>query len=458
MSLRSTTTDSGRHRLGIAGLIAVMYLIVSGGPYGIEDAVRIAGARLTLILCALVPLTLSLPTALMASELTALIPQEGGFYLWVKEALGPFAGFLEAYLTVLYTAVDMAIYPVLFATYLGFAIPLGTTGQIAVAAALVWFSGLLNILGIRPVGDTSVVLTLIALAPFILFVILGMPRLFNWRLPLQPISHNDFMGALGGGLIVVIWNYCGWENLSIVAGEIEAPRHNYLRAILITLPIAIAGYLLPLGIALSGASSTAQWKLGHFADEGYRLGGAALSRFIVMGGAVSAFAMFEAGLLWVSRVPFVLAGERYLPTGLTRLSKTTATPVRSILICCVVFTLLVPLGFVALVVLDVFFYMGALVLEMAALVRLRRMRPDRHERFVVPGGPLTLALVVAAPILTWVATFGLALSQDEGKGDLILAAALALAAFPVYRLLRWRYGGPPSVSLRQPPIASNAPP
>ncbi len=50
------------------------------------------------------PLSLSLPTALMAAELTALMPVEGGFYFWVKEAFGPFAGFAEAYLTILYTA------------------------------------------------------------------------------------------------------------------------------------------------------------------------------------------------------------------------------------------------------------------------------------------------------------------------------------------------------------------
>ena len=107
-------------------LVCVMYLVVSGGAYGLEDAVRLAGPRLTIALCLLVPLTLSLPTALMAAELTALMPIEGGFYFWVKEALGPFAGFAEAYLTILYTAVDMAIYPGLFAAYLSFLIPIGT--------------------------------------------------------------------------------------------------------------------------------------------------------------------------------------------------------------------------------------------------------------------------------------------------------------------------------------------
>lgn len=431
-----------RHRLNLAGLVALMYLIVSGGPYGIEDAVKIAGPRLTLLLCAIVPLTLSLPTALMASELTALIPDEGGFYLWVKEALGPFAGFLEAYLTVLYTAVDMAIYPVLFASYLSFAINLGTTGQIIAAAALVWASGILNVLGIRPVGAVSTGLVAVALAPFALFILLGAPRLLHWQPPAQPLFHGDALGALGGGLIIVIWNYCGWENLSMVAGEIQAPRRNYLRAVAITLPVAALGYLLPLGIALNGARDTSQWQLGQFAQEGYRLGGTLLERAIVIGGAVSSFAMFEAGLLWVSRIPFVLAEERYLPAGLTRLSRESATPVRAIVVCCVIFTLLIPMGFVTLVVLDVFFYMGALVLEMCALVRLRRLQPDRKDRFVAGRGRLALGLIVAAPVLTWVATFGLALSQDEGKGDLLLAVMLAIGALPAYLLLSRRYGGP----------------
>jgi amino acid transporter len=243
-------------------------------------------------------------------------------------------------------------------------------------------------------------------------------------------------------LIIVIWNYCGWENLSMVAGEIRAPRRNYLRAVLLTLPVAALGYLLPLGIALSGVRDTSQWQLGQFAQEGYRLGGTLLERAIVIGGAVSSFAMFEAGLLWVSRIPFVLAEEHYLPTGLARLSRENATPVRAIVVCCVIFTLLIPMGFVTLVVLDVFFYMGALVLEMGALIRLRHLRPDRGGRFVAGRGRLPLGLIVAAPILTWVATFGLALSQDEGKGDLLLAVLLAAGAIPAYLLLSRRYGGP----------------
>ncbi|MGH8012856.1 MAG: APC family permease [Candidatus Binataceae bacterium] len=444
---------AGGRNLGLLSLIAVMYLVVSGGAYGLEDAVRMAGPNLTLLLCALVPLTLSLPTALMAAELTALIPAEGGFYFWVKEGFGAWAGFIEAYLTILYTAVDMAIYPLLFASYLSFVIPISITGQMIAGVGLIWLSGLLNVMGVRPVGRASLALTVILLAPFIAFIIVGLPRLIHFVPPSQPLAGNDFLGALGGGLTVVIWNFGGWENLSVVAGEIKEPQRNYLRAVLVAVPLVTLGYLLPLGVALSGATSGVRWRLGWFAQEGHRIGGAPLGLALGVGGAVCAFAVFEAAMLWVSRMPYVLAREGYLPPMLSNIWLGGATPVKSILLCCAVFTLLLPLGFVALVILDVFFYMGALALEMGALIRLRRLRPRREGLFVIGGGRIALYAIVAAPLLTWFATFGLALSQSAGRRDFILAIILALLGWPAYRWCRYRYGGPPLAA----PAASSLP-
>jgi amino acid transporter len=451
-SLTSTTTCA-RHsarKLGLIPLVCVMYLVVSGGAYGLEDAVRMAGPRLTLLLCLVVPLTLSLPTALMAAELTALMPVEGGFYFWVKEALGPFAGFAEAYLTLLYTAVDMAIYPVLFAGYLSFILPLGPAAQIAIGIALVWLAGGLNFLGVRPVGVTSVVLAAILISPFAILVMVGLPRLVHFAMPTPPLLGADPWGALGAGLTVVIWNFGGWENLSVVSAEIENPRRNYLRAILIALPLIVAGYVLPLAVSVCGATTAAGWGTGSFSQVGRMVGGPALGGALAVGGAVMSFAVFEAAMLWVSRMPFVLARERYLSPPLAEIWSATATPGKSILLCCIVFTLLVPVGFVALVVLDVFFYMAALTLEMLALMRLRRLMPDRTGLFTVGGGSVGLALVAILPLLTWTATFGLAISAGAAKSDFMLAIALAALVWPAYAICRRRYGGPPAMD--PPPI------
>ena len=423
-------------------LVCVMYLVVSGGAYGLEDAVRLAGPRLTIALCLLVPLTLSLPTALMAAELTALMPIEGGFYFWVKEALGPFAGFAEAYLTILYTAVDMAIYPGLFAAYLSFLIPIGPAMQIVLAIALIWLAGGMNLLGIRPVGFSSIVLAALLLAPFAVLVMAGFPHLIHFIPPTQPLYGPGFLGALGAGLTVVIWNFGGWENLSVVSGELEDPKRNYPRAIAIALPIVIAGYVLPLLVSVSGAKSTADWQMGWFSHEGYRIGGPALGVALALGGAVMSFAVFEAAMLWVSRMPFVLARENYLPPAFGEILEATATPWKAIVLCCVVFTLLVPLGFLALVVLDVFFYMAALVLEMLALLKLRRLRPNRDGLFVAGGGKVGLILIVTLPLLTWTATFGLAVSQGGAHIDFLVAIALGVTVIPAYAFARRRWGGP----------------
>ena len=431
-------------KLGLLSLTCVIYLVVSGGAYGTEDAVRIAGPRLTLLLCVIVPLTLSVPTALMAAELNALMPLEGGFYFWVKEALGPFWGFAEAYLTLLYTAVDMAIYPVLFSAYLAVLCPLGTAAQVVVGVALVWLAGLLNFLGIRPAGDSAVGLTALLLAPFAAMVVLGFGHLIHWHPPTGHIFGPDFGVALGGGLTIIIWNFSGWENASVLAGEVREPRRVYKRALAIALPMVVLGYLLPLGVALSGASSGAGWEVGGYSTVARQLGGPMLGTALALGGMISAFSIFTAAMLWVSRMPFVLARESYLPRWLAEVWQATATPGRSILACCVLFTLLVPMGFVTLVILDVFFYMGALMLELGALVAMRRQRPARDGLFVIRGGAPVLFLVVALPMLTWCATFGLALAQGDIKADFIIAVILTATTHPVYVLCRRLWGGPPA--------------
>jgi len=438
----SSPPGAATRRLALIPLVALMYLVVSGGAYGTEDAVRIAGPRLTILLCLIVPVTLSLPTSLMASELTALMPIEGGFYFWVKEAFGPFAGFMEAYLTLLYTAVDMAIYPVLFGAYLGFIFPIGFAGEAALGLALVWMSGILNLMGVRPVGNTSILLTAILLAPFVAMVVLGMPRLIHWNPPPEHLAGAHLLSALGAGLTVVIWNFCGWENLSVVAGELENPGRNYLRAIAITLPLVALGYLLPLMVAVSGPNALTDWRTGSFSQVGAAIGGRYLGAAVAIGGGVSAFAIFEAGMLWVSRMPSVLARERYLPHALSDLTASTATPWKSILVCCAVYSMLLPLGFVALVVMDVFFYMSALALELGALLRFRRTHPGGDGRLVIGRSRPALYAMVLAPMLTWIATFGLALGAENATQGFIAAVAIALAGWPVFAFLKRRYGGP----------------
>ena len=114
----------------------------------------------------------------MVGELASALPHEGGYYTWVRRALGPFWGMQEAWLMVAFSLFDMAIYPTLLVTYLGRIFPVlrdtgvGGTGWLA-GVAMVVVCVLWNLRGSRAVGSGSIGLGALLLFPFVVVSICG---------------------------------------------------------------------------------------------------------------------------------------------------------------------------------------------------------------------------------------------------------------------------------------------
>ncbi|MGH7295690.1 MAG: amino acid permease, partial [Polyangiaceae bacterium] len=106
-------------RMTLLPLVGAMYFMVSGGPYGLEELAQKVGFAASIAVLVVTPVVWSLPTALMVGELAAALPEEGGYYAWVRRALGPFWGYQEAWLSLAASVFDMGIYPTLFVLYLG---------------------------------------------------------------------------------------------------------------------------------------------------------------------------------------------------------------------------------------------------------------------------------------------------------------------------------------------------
>jgi len=77
-------------RVGWLGLTSVLFFTVSGGPYGLEPLVAAVNPGWAVVLVVVVPIVWGLPIALMVAELSSMLPDEGGYYVWVKQAIGPF--------------------------------------------------------------------------------------------------------------------------------------------------------------------------------------------------------------------------------------------------------------------------------------------------------------------------------------------------------------------------------
>src|SRR4051812_39703970 len=104
----------GKQKLRPLQLAAVIFLTVSGGPYGLEPLLQQAGAGAALLLLLITPILWDIPTILTVLELNSMLPLNGGYYQWVKRALGLRFAFYEGWWSWLYTFADLAIYPVLF--------------------------------------------------------------------------------------------------------------------------------------------------------------------------------------------------------------------------------------------------------------------------------------------------------------------------------------------------------
>ncbi|CAA9296726.1 MAG: hypothetical protein AVDCRST_MAG77-5641 [uncultured Chloroflexi bacterium] len=437
-----------RRQLGLLPLVMVMFCSVSGGPFGLEELVSQSGPGVSLALLLLTPLVWSVPAAVVVAELSTMMPVEGGYYAWVKKALGPFWGFQEGWWSWLASFVDMAIYPVLFSAYLSavlerFGITVlkeDPTARWLVGLAVIWPFALLNVRGVRPVGSTSVLFTAVILAPFVVMTALGLTRIFtDGAVPWMPIAPpgEPLLGAFGLGLFVVMWNYQGWDYLSTVSEEVKRPRRDVPRMLAIALPLVTLTYFLPVLAGLAGTPDWKQWSEGSLPDIAAALGGTEFGLWVAVTGLVSAAALFSANLLGVSRVPFVMAADGYLPAALTRIHPRYGTPWVSVLLCAVIYTIFSFADFPALVVIDVILYGAALAMEKIALLVLRARLPHAPRPYRIPGGWPGAILVSLLPTALSIVAVVATLQSESAEAVYAAGAALAsgVIAYPVLLLL-----------------------
>jgi amino acid transporter len=424
-------------------LVGATYFMVAGGPYGLEDVIGKAGYGRALLLLLAIPLVWSLPTSLMVGELASSIPLEGGFYAWVRRALGGFWGFQEAWLSLAASIFDMAIYPVIFVTYLGQLEPSwtdGTKGMLwklaVVAACTIW-----NLRGAKAVGDGSVGLGCVLLAPFAVMIGIGLWRGFAHHAGLGALSLHSATAErdMAGAVSVCLWNYMGWDNASTVAQEVDDPQRTYPRAMLIAAGLVALTYALPLAaVAVAGmpadAFSTGAWVAAAKALGGAGWLGAGLALAVVVGGMINGGGMFNSLMMSYTRLPFALAEDGFLPKVLTRRTS-NGVPWVSVLFCAGAWALALGMTFERLISIDLVLYGASLVLEFVALVVLRVKEPGMARPFRVPGG--TLGAVVAGIGPTALIGYALWAARDErvlGFPALGFAAGVGVAGWVVYWL------------------------
>ncbi|KAL6068795.1 Amino acid permease [Balamuthia mandrillaris] len=413
-------------KIGFFPLLMLLFFAVSGGAYGTEDLVSSAYPLFAILGLIIAPWFVALPHGLLTAELSTMIPENGGYTLWVQRSLGNFWGFQEGYYHWINTLTDNALYPIMFSDYLyRLTGDLGEGWAWLIRLAVIIGISTLNLLGIEMVGHLSIVFGVFVLSPFVLCIFFGLPNVdpAQWLAvkehPLNDVEWGVFFSIL-------MWNYSGFDSLSTVSGDVKEPNKTLLRVTLAALLLIIVSYAAPLMVAVAVLTNWDDWEEGYYPVIAGKIGGKWLEWFMTCGAVVASLGMFNSILYTSSAALSALGQEGMLGAPALLWTNRRKSPWVSILCNTVGVLVCLLLPFRELVQVDTTMYGLSVLLEYAALMWFRIKRPDLPRPYRVPMGTLALFLFITPPCALFIITMGTASlkSQLISGGFIVMGCAI----------------------------------
>jgi APA family basic amino acid/polyamine antiporter len=379
--------------------------------------------------------------ALSLAELSGAFPETGGAYVFVRNGFGRLPAFLFGWAELtLIRAASLGAISTTFAEY--FLRVLGYDPSVEpyrayvhyVAALAIVLTASFNYFGVRL---SSLVLNVTTLAKYggLLFIVvlalaIGLPRTGGHYTPASP-AGSFHIAAFGLALVSVLWAFDGWADLSFVSGEVENPRVNLPRAILIGTGAVIAIYLLA-NVAYLAVLPIEEIRRSTLvaADVAQRLVGAPGVIFVACTVMLSTFGTLNATLLTAPRIFFAMADDRLFFRKVAAVHPKYGTPYVSILLTTglgVLFVLARTFEQLAdtFVTAVVPFYALAV-----ASIFVMRKRPDYDPPFRAPLYPIVPALFILATCFL----LGNAIIDPSSRWATIAVLGMILVGVPVYYL------------------------
>lgn len=289
-----------------------------------------------------------------------------------------------------------AIYPVLFLDYVLQLItsaksdPIGPVLRFLMLSSTSVVLGFLNWLGLNVVGNMTIVIGFLTMAPFVIMVLIGMFKVDPSRWLEVPstseepaIAGQGIWPALTSGAILwrpllnsLFWNLNSYDATASYSAEVRDPGYVLPRALMWGVAIMMAGYIFPVMIAIGATDSEPEdWVDGYLTTAAQEIGGEWLGAWVVFAAGVSNLGMFQAEL---SADAFQLMGmaERGFVPKIFATRSRHGTPTYGIILGVAVIVCMVSFDLEQLIEMLNFNYAIALLLEYAAFLKLRVSNAD----------------------------------------------------------------------------------
>ena len=442
---KSNTGQSGvaglkKHKMKPVQIAFMLFCLVAAGAFGIEDIISMSGPGMTIAMLIIFAVIWAHPISQVVSELSALMPDEGGIYVWVKAALGEFWGFCMGWWGTLSIYLSTAVYVVLITDYAADFIPALSDPWIALVfkLAIVCIFIVINLMGLKEVSAINTILSILILIAFGVVTVVGFA---NWQYnPVQPFTPEgaSVLDCLGGSICVVIWMYCGYECISNMAGEIENPE-VIPKGFRLAMPLIAISYILP---TVAGLVSVGNWEDWGTEGLGY---GDVLTQCLGYGWGVaflviaiiSQAAIFNSYIAAGSRGFFVMADDNLCPKFLAKVSKNRGVPVLSILLLGVMTAVMMQFDFSVLLVIVGPLALMVYVILGIALLKIRKTHPvEERDCWYIKGGNFKIRMYALAPMI--IAIIGLLVNGTEYFLLGFVSIGSAVVFYIIFKLI---YGG-----------------
>lgn len=389
MTLMDTTL------IGVGAMIGAGIFVLTGIAAGVAGPALILAFALNGLVAVL--------TAMSYAELGSCYHDAGGGYLWVKEGLPRWNGFLSGWMSWFAHAVACSLYALGFGAYFdlvlhefGWSMPhwgfLSPQKLLAVGIALLF--AYVNYRGASETGKIGNLVTIAKLVILAIFVGFGLSIIFDrgsLSAALTPFMPNGWDGVFKAmGLTFIAFQ--GYEVIAQCSEEVRNPRKNIplatFLALLIVVPIYILVAITALGTVQSGNMTPWDFLASHKETalvqvaQSFFIGGGVM---LLVGGIISTMSALNATVYSSSRVAFAMGRDRNFPTFFSSVNKSRFTPHWSILASIVIVVLMavsLPVEDVASAA-DLMFLLLFLQVNIA-MIRLRKLRPDLDRGFIAP--------------------------------------------------------------------------
>jgi basic amino acid/polyamine antiporter, APA family len=443
-----------RRDLGLWSAVAIVIgTVIGSGIFIVPNSmVRNVGTPGMVFVVWIVGGLMSLSGALSYAELSAAMPGAGGEYVYLRAAYGPLWSFIYGW-TQMWVAKSgsIATLATAFGLYLSnfwpalrlkageIPIPLGpdggpldvTVGQI-LGMALILALGGLNYFGVKVGGDVQVVFTLckVGLIAGVIAVGLAMGHgsISNFQSVTPVTAANGAVAAFFAARVGAVWAYDGWNNVTMVASEIQEPQRNLPRALINGVLAVMAIYLLanvayfyvlPAKEVAASDLVAADMMRKIFGDPG--------AKVVSLAAMISIFAALNGSILTGSRVPYAMAADGLFFRPMAKVDPHFRTPGISILGLSAWSAILVLSGRYDQLFTYVIFASWILYgMTTAAVLVLRWKRPEMERPYRTFGYPVI-------PIVFVLSALGLVISTlFNSPRESLLGLVLVLLGLPFY--------------------------